>query len=314
LDMKKRQEMADPLGYNRTTLRCPLCNSYRATDYSIIGYGSQPSGGVARFAVLRCRRHGVEFADALPAACSPETKEQSLRQLYGDPAISTARYVDFMDRVETLVGPARGRVLHDVGCGVGHLLIEARRRGWVVQGNDIVAGVKTIVEKNGIRCLIGSLSGLEIPRESCDVVTSFCVLPHHLTDPTSDMLASARILKSGGWLVLQFPDNGLYRRVVKLIYRTLGDSAKTRSLLANLYGPGGHQFAFERNNLTKYLSMCGFKEAICKAYSGAPQFTLARFHEKPFWYRLLAATAVHTLKGASDLFKIPNHSIVFARK
>jgi 2-polyprenyl-3-methyl-5-hydroxy-6-metoxy-1,4-benzoquinol methylase len=90
-----------------------------------------------------------------------------------------------MNRVEAIVGPANGRILHDVGCGTGSLIFEARRRGWRVQGSDIVPGVKQRHRKNGIRCLIGTLSDLSIPDEFCDVVTSFCVLPHHLTGTPS---------------------------------------------------------------------------------------------------------------------------------
>ena len=86
-----------------------------------------------------------------------------------------------------------------------------------MQGNDVVSVVRSHIERNGIRCLIGNLSELDLEPESCDVVTSFCVLPHHLTNPTQDMQAVERILKPGGWFVLQFPANGLFRRVGKLV-------------------------------------------------------------------------------------------------
>lgn len=295
-----------------------MCNSHASSDYSVVGYGSQPEG-VPHFPVLRCRRHGVEFADALPAAPAPKTKVaaelNSLVALYGsDPNQLTPRYVEFMDRVEAIVGAPNGGVLHDVGCGVGHLLFEARRRGWQVQGSDIAMGVKEGIERNGIHCLIGSLSNLEIPGESCDVVTSFCVLPQHLVEPTPDMLAVARMLKPGGWFVLQFPDNGPFRRVSKITYRIFGDSPISRRTIANVYGPGGHQFAYTRKNLEQYLSMCGFNDIIFQSYSGSPKCTLSRFHRKPLWYRASAAVAVYTLKFTGDVVGIPNHSILFARK
>jgi SAM-dependent methyltransferase len=299
---------------NRTALSCPICSSHSPSDYSVIGYGSQGPGGVEYFAVLRCRKHGVEFADALPAPPAPEAAKSGLDSLYGDPNESSPRYIEFMDRIEAIVGHARGRLIHDVGCGNGHLLFEARRRGWRVQGSDIVPGVKDHVERNGIPCFIGNLSDLAIPSESCDVVTSFCVLPHHLAEPTPDMLTVIRILKVRGWFVCEFPDNGLYRRVGRSLYRVFGDSRPSRSVMANLYGPGGHQFAFTRDNLREYLVACGFRETIFQSYSGAPKYTLHRFRPKPFWYRTAAAVGVYGLRATSDIVGTPNHAVVFARK
>ena len=297
----------------KSTLSCPLCNSHDLDDYAVVGYGSQlPPDGVPRYAVLRCRRHGVEFADALPGprpnACADMTA------CYGDPNQSSPRYVEFMERVEAMVGPPAGRTLHDVGCGVGNLLFEARRRGWQVQGNDVDSSVKDGIDKNGIPCQIGSLADLDISCSSCEVVTSFCVLPHHLAEPTPDMLAVARILKPGGWFVLQFPDNGLFRRASKLLYRLVGDTHISRRVIANLYGPGGHHFAYTRKNLAEYLSERGFKEMVFQSYSGSPRITLRRFRAEPLWYRTLAAIAVYGLKMLGGVLGTPNHSVVFARK
>ena len=119
-----------------------------------------------------------------------------------------------MDRVEAVAAAHPGAVLHDVGCGNGQLLFEARRRGWRVQGNDVVSnsGVRRLMELSGIRCLIGNLSELELELGSCDVVTSFCVLPHHLADPTPEMRVVQRILKPGdrrsGSVRIQPSDSG----------------------------------------------------------------------------------------------------------
>ena len=293
-----------------------MCNSHELNDYTVVGYGSQPPpDGIRGYRILRCREHGVEFADALPGP-KKEALEVGVLTVYygGDPTQSSPRYVDFMGRLEAVVGPATGRLLHDVGCGMGNLLCEARRRSWQVQGSDVASGVKAGIEKIGIRCLIGSVSELNIASGSCDVVTSFCVLPHHLADPAADMIAVARILKPGGWFVLQFPDNGTFRKASKLLYRLFGDSYLSRRLIGNLYGPGGHHFAYTRKNLKEYLSGLGFKETIFQSYAGSPKITLARFRAKPPWYRLSAAAAVYSLKILGEVLGSPNHSIVFARK
>jgi len=308
--------MGDSVIEGSTNFACPICETHRLNDYIVVGRGSAP-GGVKNFPVLRCRRHGVEFADAPPLPVSDDDRRASLDCLYGTSMEPEFRYVDFMDRVEAVVGRQPGGLLHDVGCGNGQLLFEARRRGWRVQGNDVVSVVRSHIERNGIRCLIGNLSELDLEPESCDVVTSFCVLPHHLTNPTQDMQAVERILKPGGWFVLQFPANGLFRRVGKLVYRMYWPwrpSAFSRFILANLYEPGGHQFAYTHRNLAEYLRACGFGEVAFAPYYPALRFTLARFHARPLWFRAGAFLAVALLRLAAQTFRLPNHAIAYARK
>ena len=300
-----------------TTLTCPLCESYQLDDYRIIGYGSQAEGGIRDFPVLRCRLHGIEFADARPLASPDPDPKGSLDRLYGTDTKSQLRYIDFMDRIEAIVGSAGGRLLHDVGCGNGQLVFEARRRGWRVQGSDIIPAVKAELEANGVRCLIGTLSDLPADPNSCDVVTSFCVLPHHLTDSRADMNSCWMMLRPGGWLILQIPDNGLYRRFGKFLYHALlpwRPLKFSRFLLANLYGPGGHQFAFTRKNLAHYLYRYGFKQVIFRSYYPSARYALARFRSKALWFRVAAAIALGLLKLTGRAFGLPNHCIAYARK
>lgn len=304
------------MGESATALACPICESYRLSDYIVLGRGSQPDG-VRDFRVLRCRRHGVEFADAPPLPVSPEAQKQSLDDLYGMATGPQPRYIDFMDRVEAVVGKQPGGLLHDVGCGNGQLVLEARRRGWRVQGNDLVPAVRPQLDRQGIRCLIGNLSQLDLEAESCDVVTSFCVLPHHLTNPTPEMHAVRRMLKPGGWFVLQFPANGPFRRVGKTISRVCWpwrSSALSRFILANLYGPGGHQFAYTHRNLAQYLRKCGFADVIFAPYYPALWVTIARFQARPLWVRSAACLAVALLRTAARTLRLPNHAIAYARK
>lgn len=298
-------------------LACPICESHEAKDYTVIARGSQPTGGVEDFAVLRCRRHGVEFADAPGIPASAEGFERSLSDTYGAGDESLPRYVDFLDRVESVVGRRSGGTLHDVGCGNGQLLFEARRRRWNIQGNDIAPSVKGRLEPAGVACWIGRLSDLPLEPDSCDLVTSFCVLPHHLSNPTPDMLAAYRMLKPGGWLALQLPADGLWRRTGKAIYRLYWPWRAThfsRYVIANLYGPGGHQFAYTRENLATYLRECGFGQVVYRTCFPSPRFTLARFNTKPPWVRVGAWTAVTGLMIAGRLLDLPNHMIAYARK
>ena len=131
------------------------------------------------------------------------------------------------------------------------------------------------------------------------------------------MLAVERILKPGGWFVLQLPANGLFRRVGKALYCVYwpwGASAFSRFVLGNLYGPGGHQFAYTHDNLNEYLLKCGFVEVRFVPYYPASRFTLMRFEMKPLWFRGAAFLAVSLLNVAGRAVGLPNHAIAYARK
>ena len=168
-----------------------------------------------------------------------------------------------------------------------------------------------------VRRWTGTVSELDLDPRSCGVVTSFCVLPHHLTNPTPDMRAVERMLKPGGWFVLQFPADGLFRRAGKALYRVYWPwrpKPFARFILGNLYGPGGHHYAYTQNNLAEYLRPCGFDEVRFAPYYPASRFTLARFETKPLWFRGGAFLAVSLLRLAGMTVRLPNHAIAYARK
>lgn len=65
-----------------TTLAYPICGTYARADYELVGIASQPAG-VKEYAVLRCREHGVEFAEAMPLPAAHADVQRSLDGLYG---------------------------------------------------------------------------------------------------------------------------------------------------------------------------------------------------------------------------------------
>jgi SAM-dependent methyltransferase len=297
-------------------LVCPICDSSNPDDYELLGYGTHDDGS-APFPLVRCRRDAIEFANALPVSQAQDAPQAALDQLYGAAGEPSGRYIDFMNQVEAIVGPAGGRTLHDVGCGNGQLLLEALRRGWRVQGNDIVPSVRARIEAHGVRCFTGQLSELPLQGESCDVVTSFCVLPHHLVRPTPEMIAVHQMLKPGGWLILQLPVSGPMRVVLKAIGRVAlpwGPTRLSRFMLGNICNPGGHQFAFTQQTVARYLRQRGFTDILSMPYRLPRRYTLARFTEYPWWVRTLASLAVGLLQLIARSCRMPNHSLVFARK
>jgi SAM-dependent methyltransferase len=287
----------------KVVVKCPICENENASDYALIGNAPD-------WEILRCNRDGVEFANALPAPFQEQTQHSILDSFYGTTIDEpSARYSDFVDRVEGVM-TNRG-IMHDVGCANGQLLTEAKRRSWTVQGNDIVAGLKPRLEAAGINYYYGALNSLNLPTSSCDVVTSFCVLPHHLVDPLPDLRAVWDLLRPGGWFVLEMPDNGPYRRIAKRMYSITGSRV---NILAQLYQPGGHQFAFDRTNISSLLQKVGFSVKQIDDYHLDPAQSVNRFKGRPLWIRVPLSVAVYAVAGLSRLLRQSNHMFIYAQK
>lgn len=100
----------------------------------------------------------------------------------------------------------RGRLL-DVGCGAGYFLDAAREAGWQVRGVELSeAAVRVGREKLGLDIFQGTLAGAALPAAAFDVVTLFEVL-EHLRDPGSALAEARRLLRPGGLLAIQVPND-----------------------------------------------------------------------------------------------------------
>lgn len=116
-------------------------------------------------------------------------------------------YVDATTRetVARIPGSHAGRVL-DVGCGTGILLDRLGRSGagTILVGLDPVPGMLAVARSRlrGVASLAtGRAESLPFRDESFDTVISCSVL-HYVETPTSSLREAARVLVSGGHLVL----------------------------------------------------------------------------------------------------------------
>ncbi|HWB12498.1 MAG TPA: class I SAM-dependent methyltransferase [Pirellulales bacterium] len=105
-----------------------------------------------------------------------------------------------MRLLRRIAGNGEGKRLLDIGCGDGHFLLEAQRRGWQVSGTEIEPeqgrshglDIRAAVEEFG-------------PDERFDCVTLWHSL-EHLPKPLDTLHRVNELLKPGGDLLISVPD------------------------------------------------------------------------------------------------------------
>ncbi len=205
----------------RVHSNCIACGA--ANLRSIAGYERHHLG--------RCGSCGLTFVLRIPEA--HELEAFYSRYSYGsDPWISPItirRYEALLDRFEAYRKTGR---IFDTGCGAGHFLAVARRRGWEVYGNEFSPAAVRLCSDKGIAMIQGALTAPEAFPEgvasmqelagSFDVVTSFEVI-EHINNPNEDLQAMRALLRPGGATYITTPNfNALSRFWLKADYNVIG--------------------------------------------------------------------------------------------
>ena len=151
--------------------------------------------------LVRCRACGLVFRNQEGA--QSQVREE-FEAIYGRPQdeqwVQDRRrplYREFLARYHPI--PGRNRLL-DVGCGSGQFLHLARERGWEVMGTEIAEPAVRAAQAADLPVHLGSLTTLDLPESSCDVVTLWNVLDF-IPDPVEHLRAAKRVLTPGGLLV-----------------------------------------------------------------------------------------------------------------
>ncbi len=138
----------------------------------------------------------------------------------------------------------RGKIL-DVGCGSGKYLQILNGWGWDTFGIEINKKAVLSAKENGIKNIkCGDFEKTLYNKNFFDVV-NFSQVLEHTSSPTQVLKKTAKILKSGGLVVIKVPNiDSLFFKIFKSYWFPLE--------------PPRHLFQFTRKTITRLLQTNGF--------------------------------------------------------
>ncbi len=139
-----------------------------------------------------------------------------------------------------------GKLL-EVGCGDGRRLLRLRKKGWIVEGQEVdKKAISNALAKSNAHIHEGELTKLALGEGTFDAVVLNHVI-EHLLDPIELLQECHRILKPGGRIVVVTPNIG-----------SLGHRYFSSSWMG--LDPPRHLFIFQQRNLKKMALAAGFDD------------------------------------------------------
>ncbi|MGA2606334.1 MAG: class I SAM-dependent methyltransferase [Terriglobia bacterium] len=288
---------------------CPACGNS-------CGESCKRVYAVPEFEVLRCQEcgltfinrvvqdnlgFGVEFQVSVDAFLAYKA-ERDFRRLKS--GLETAGVTNFQ----------RFRLL-DVGCGIGTFLCGPQREGWEVAGLELSPRVADYArEARKLRVYTGSI---EIPTklgtEGFDVITMFGVI-EHLANPAAAIKECARLLRPGGFLVLQTPtEDALIRWLGRCLFKATRGLVQFQVKHFYFMG-GGHSICFNRRSIRTLLNRWGFDVLRIEQSTYGLRILLKRFEDLSLLERLLKSTGTAAVFLLGRIVGASNHMTVYARK
>lgn len=250
-------ENSNGLKFEFKPTACTVCGGDRPQLVGWRGGESHHSGNGVRTSIVRCGDCTHMYPNPMPFPVGGlDALYTETESYFAGHDVAPKQRVgrEQLRRFETELG-GRGRFL-DVGCGCGEYLWAAREEGWEYEGVDASSTfIEWGREHLGIAGRHGVLEDVHFPDDHFDAITMSSVL-EHLYDPNQTMSEVRRILRPGGLLWFDVPnENGLYMRVGNLYMKCLG-----RDWCVNLAPtfPPYHVQGFSPKSLRTLLDRVGF--------------------------------------------------------
>jgi len=288
---------------------CPACGNSRIEGCRLVYE-------IPEFQVLRCLECSLTFInhvvdDNLGFAVGYE--------ISADPILADKAASDFQRLKSRLmadgVADFGGFRLLDVGCGIGTFLLKPGREGWDVAGLELSPAVAAYArEQRRLRVDTGSVEDpTHFLPEGFEVITMFGVI-EHLANPIAAIQECARLLRPGGFLVLQTPtEDGLLRQVGRFLYRATGGLIRFQVKQFYQMG-GGHSLCFNRRSIRGLLDRHGFDVLRIDQSTYGLRILLERFKSFSVPRKLVLSLGTATVFGLGRMLGTSNHMTVYAKK
>lgn len=247
---------------------CPICDLEPTKFVGRRGGSAHRANLGVECAIWRCGTCGLVFPNPMPVPTRGVNQHYALDAddyfQHHDIEEKERQTHDMLARAEQLTG-GKGRLL-DVGAGRGETLRVATQQGWSAIGIEPSASFAEYAARHsGAKIRRETLEECAFDDNSFDVVILSGVL-EHLYNPDETMREIARILRPGGALYLDVPNEaGLYFRVGNLYQRMRGRDWSVN--LAPTFEPF-HVFGFNARALRKLLAKHGFTINYWLVYGG----------------------------------------------
>ncbi len=288
---------------------CAICDEQRQ-DVKLLYH-------LPDYDVLTCRRCGLIYVNQTFESEKGEGIPEGYAAIYLPAERSfLIRSEHSLDHIERLSGGKRGKLL-DVGCGVGYFLRIAQERGWSVAGVDLDKAAVDIACQHGLDVRWETIEKMPFPDSEFDVVTMYNTI-EHLSAPQVALNAVRRVLKPGGFFVLETPTDDLpLKYPIYLLYRLSG--GRITQPIRYLYSSKdteGHVYRFSRETMTKILEKSGF--SVQETANGEnPPFRLylsKRNFQKSWPMRVGNSLVFGSVFGLVKLTGLHSRMVVYARK
>ena len=271
--------------------------------------------------VLQCIDCGLVFLEsrAPEDALDPEEAaywdSDEQKKIYFKDDVLKTFLKEFEGRLKTLERyvPTRGRLL-DVGCGVGHFLYVARKRGWLVDGLDISPQAsRAAKDAYGLGVSVGTLDESPFARSTFNAITLWDVI-EHIRRPVENVKAMNRLLRMGGVVVMKTPnESGLFKQLALFLYRCFGRRA---SFLLKYVYYVPHYFSYSPSTMAALLTQGGFEVVALELDETPQEFATAKIHEhyKVDPKRALVIRLLPLMQWVARLVRRQNKLVVYAKK
>ena len=260
----------------------PDIDAFRCTSPTY-GYHAQ---------IVQCRNCGHVYAnpswsttELLDAYSNVEDElyleERSAREL------TFRRHLKAM---ETIIGPANGRTLLDVGAYIGIFIEMANQSGWAALGVEPSSWAVNAAKVKNLPIVKGTLHSSSLARSHFDVITMWDVI-EHLPDPRADLNIAYERLVPGGFVVIHTMDvDSLTARIMGSRWPWLMDM---------------HLHYFGQRTLSKMLQNSGFE--VIRSGSQGRYLSLGYLATR---LGGLNATAGVISKGLVEKLRISKHALL----